>query len=290
MELRPEEISRIIRSQIKHYEAKINQSETGTVTLIGDGIARAAGLDGCMAGELLEFPGGVYGMAQNLEESSVSIVMLGSEEGIREGLREYLELEGYTVGAAASAEQALKMDPSSYDLLLLDIMMDGMGGLEMLRRLRADTSTARLAVILLTALDAEADMVAGLRLGADDYIAKPFSMRNVLARIEAVLRRSSPTPAEPEPAGVACDRATLTVRVDGREVRMPRKEFEILALLLDHPGRIFSREELMARIWPENVVVVERSVDVHIARIRAKIAPYGKHIISRSGYGYGWQD
>ena len=218
------------------------------------------------------------------------ILVIDDEEGIREGLREYLELEGYTVGAAASAEQALKMDPSSYDLLLLDIMMDGMGGLEMLRRLRADTSTARLAVILLTALDAEADMVAGLRLGADDYIAKPFSMRNVLARIEAVLRRSSPTPAEPEPAGVACDRATLTVHVDGREVRMPRKEFEILALLLDHPGRIFSREELMARIWPENVVVVERSVDVHIARIRAKIAPYGKHIISRSGYGYGWQD
>lgn len=218
------------------------------------------------------------------------ILVIDDEEGIREGLREYLELEGYTVGAAASAEQALKMDPSSYDLLLLDIMMDGMGGLEMLRRLRADTSTARLAVILLTALDAEADMVAGLRLGADDYIAKPFSMRNVLARIEAVLRRSSPTPAEPEPVGVACDRATLTVRVDGREVRMPRKEFEILALLLDHPGRIFSREELMARIWPENVVVVERSVDVHIARIRAKIAPYGKHIISRSGYGYGWQD
>lgn len=218
------------------------------------------------------------------------ILVIDDEEGIREGLREYLELEGYTVGAAASAEQALKMDPSSYDLLLLDIMMDGMGGLEMLRRLRADTSTARLAVILLTALDAEADMVAGLRLGADDYIAKPFSMRNVLARIEAVLRRSSPAPAKPEPAGVACDRATLTVRVDGREVRMPRKEFEILALLLDHPGRIFSREELMARIWPENVVVVERSVDVHIARIRAKIAPYGKHIISRSGYGYGWQD
>lgn len=218
------------------------------------------------------------------------ILVIDDEEGIREGLREYLELEGYTVGAAASAEQALKMDPSSYDLLLLDIMMDGMGGLEMLRRLRADTSTARLAVILLTALDAEADMVAGLRLGADDYIAKPFSMRNVLARIEAVLRRSSPAPAKPEPTGVACDRATLTVRVDGREVRMPRKEFEILALLLDHPGRIFSREELMARIWPENVVVVERSVDVHIARIRAKIAPYGKHIISRSGYGYGWQD
>ena len=218
------------------------------------------------------------------------ILVIDDEEGIREGLREYLELEGYTVGAAASAEQALKMDPSSYDLLLLDIMMDGMGGLEMLRRLRADPSTARLAVILLPALDAEADLVAGLRLGADDYIAKPFSMRNVLARIEAVLRRSSPTPAKPEPAGVACDRATLTVRVDGREVRMPRKEFEILALLLDHPGRIFSREELMARIWPENVVVVERSVDVHIARIRAKIAPYGKHIISRSGYGYGWQD
>lgn len=217
------------------------------------------------------------------------ILVIDDEEGIREGLCEYLELEGYSAASAASAEEAMAMGPASFDLLLLDVMMDGIGGLELLRRLRASADTERLPVILLTARDAEADMVDGLRLGADDYISKPFSMKNVLARIEAVLRRSSPTRPAPKAGGIVCDRATLACRVDGREIRMPRKEFEILALLLDHPGRIFSRDELMARIWPENVVVVERSVDVHIARIRSKIAPYGKHIVSRSGYGYGWQ-
>ena len=131
-------------------------------------------------------------------------------------------------------------------------------------------------------------MVAGLRLGADDYIPKPFSMKNVIARIEAVMRRVRPESAVSR--GVECDRVTLSCRVDGNEVRLPRKEFEILATLLDNPGRIFTREELMRRIWPENVVVVDRSVDVHITRIRSKIAPYGKCIVSRSGYGYGWQD
>lgn len=219
------------------------------------------------------------------------ILVIDDEEGIREGLREYLGLEGYDVGVASSAEEALALNPTTFDLLLLDVMMEGMGGLELLRCMRAEASMVAVPVILLTARDSDDDMVSGLRLGADDYIAKPFSMKNVLARIETVLRRSSQLkPHQVVERGVVCDRRTLTCSIDGKVVHMPRKEFEILAMLLDSPGRVFSREELMVRIWPEHVVVVERSVDVHIARIRSKIAPYGKHIIARSGYGYGWQD
>ena len=130
-------------------------------------------------------------------------------------------------------------------------------------------------------------MVAGLRLGADDYIVKPFSIKNVIARIEAVLRRTAGRQRQP---GVVCDRQMLVCTVDGNAVKLPKKEFEILALFLENPGRIFTREEVMQRVWPENVVVFDRSVDVHITRLRNKIVPYGKNIISRSGYGYGWQD
>lgn len=217
----------------------------------------------------------------------VRILVVDDEAGIREGLREYLCLEGYDVEGASSAEEAMAMGIENYGLLLLDVMMDGMDGFELARKLKQSPATASIPIIFLTAKDTDDDMVAGLRLGADDYISKPFSMKNVIARIEAVMRRVKP---DAPSRGVECDRVALSCRVDGKEVKLPRKEFEILALLLDNPGRIFSREELMRQIWPENVVVVDRSVDVHVTRIRSKIAPYGKNLVSRSGYGYGWQD
>lgn len=224
-----------------------------------------------------------------MNKSRHKILVVDDEAAIRDGLAEYLSLEGYETATAASAEEALDMDPSRFDLLILDIMMGGMSGTELASLLKASDATSSVPIIFLTARDTEDDMVGGLRLGADDYISKPFAMRNVVARVEAVLRRTSPeAPSVVRP--VVCDRDTMLCRVDGREVRMPRKEFEILAFLLENPGRIFTREELMRRIWPENVIVVDRSVDVHITRVRAKIAPYGKNIVSRSGYGYGWQD
>ena len=223
-----------------------------------------------------------------MDKTNLKILVVDDEDGIREGLCEYLSLEGYDVEGASSAEDALSKGIDRFGLLLLDVMMDGMDGGELARRLRRSADTASIPIIFLTAKDTDDDMVAGLRLGADDYIPKPFSMKNVIARIEAVMRRVRPESAVSR--GVECDRVTLSCRVDGNEVRLPRKEFEILATLLDNPGRIFTREELMRRIWPENVVVVDRSVDVHITRIRSKIAPYGKCIVSRSGYGYGWQD
>lgn len=226
-----------------------------------------------------------------MNKKDLKILIIDDEESIREGLREYLELEGYDADSASSAEDALSMGIDKYGLLLLDVMMEGMDGFELAGKLKQSPSTASIPIIFLTAKDTDDDMVAGLRLGADDYIAKPFSMKNVIARIEAVTRRvfTESTPAS-SIKGVACDRSALSCRVDGVEMKLPRKEFEILALLLDNPGRIFTREELMKRIWPENVVVVDRAVDVHVTRIRSKIAPYGKNLVSRSGYGYGWQE
>lgn len=222
-----------------------------------------------------------------MNKSEVKLLVVDDEETLREGLRTYLEQEGYAVDSAASAEQALEYDMSAYDLILLDIMMDKMSGTELAARLKEHSATAGIPIIFLTARDRDDDMVAGLQLGADDYIVKPFSIKNVLARIEAVLRR---TCNRKKPDGVVCDRLMLACTVDGQAVKLTRKEFEILALFLENPGRIFSRDEVMQRVWPDNVVVFDRTVDVHITRLRSKIAPYGRNIISRSGYGYGWQD
>lgn len=181
----------------------------------------------------------------------------------------------------------MAMDLSDFDLILLDIMMDGMNGIDFAKIIRSRQETADVPIIFLTAKDSEDDMITGLDIGADDYIAKPYSLRNVKARIEAVLRR---TGIKGFCNGVKCDRDTLVCTVDNKEVRLPRKEFEILALMLENKGRIFSREELLDRIWPEKTIVTDRSVDVHVTRLRSKISPYGRNIVSRSGYGYGWQD
>lgn len=223
-----------------------------------------------------------------MDKKNIRILVVDDEETLCEGLRTYLELEGYTVDASLSADDALRRDLTAYDLLLLDIMMDGVSGTEMATIVRNRESTADLPIIFLTARDSLDDMVSGLKLGADDYISKPYEIKNLLARIEAVLRRSSRHRMMTK--GITCDRTSLTCFVDGRTVKMPRKEFEILALLLENRGRVFTREELISRIWPDKVIVVDRAVDVHVARIRSKIAPYNRHIVARTGYGYGWED
>ena len=228
-----------------------------------------------------------YTKVMKINMSEKRLLVVDDEETLREGLRTYLEQEGYLVDTAVSAEHALEHDLAGYDLILLDIMMDKMSGTELAARLKENSATAGIPVIFLTAKDQEDDMVAGLRLGADDYIVKPFSVKNVMARIEAVLRRTS---GRKKQSGIVCDRQMLVCTVDGNIVKLTKKEFEILALFLEHPGRIFTREEVMRRVWPEDVVVFDRTIDVHITRLRNKIAPYGRNVISRSGYGYGWQD
>lgn len=224
------------------------------------------------------------------------ILVVDDEEALCEALRFNLEAEGYEVSVAYSAEEALALDFRTFDLILLDIMMGAVSGTRLARMIKSDPATSNIPIIFCTARDDVEDMVAGLNLGADDYITKPYSLRNVLARVKAVLRRTtgdSTTTSHAshilECCGLRVDTDSKQCTVDGKDVAMPRKEFEILATLMTDPGHIFSREELLAKVWPEQVVVVDRVVDVHITRLRAKIAPYGKHIITRAGYGYGFK-
>lgn len=226
------------------------------------------------------------------------ILVVDDEETLREALRFNLEAEGYEVDAAGSAEEALTLDLTRYDLFLLDIMMGDISGTQLARIIRSTTSTASRPVIFCTAKDTEDDMVAGLDLGADDYITKPYSLRTVSARVRAVLRRAETMATEPERKaddtveylGLKIMPEKKTCTVDGREVNLPRKEFEILLKLLSNRGRIFTRAELLRGIWTDDVVVLDRVVDVNITRIRQKIGPYGKNIVTRSGYGYGFME
>jgi len=222
------------------------------------------------------------------------ILVVDDEETLREALRFNLEAEGYAVDVAASAEEVLAGDVSCYNLLLLDIMMSEISGTQLARILKSRPETACIPIIFCTAKDKEEDMVDGLDMGADDYIMKPFSIRNVLARVRAVLRRydvhgtTGRSAASLVYGGLVADPSGKQCTVDGREVKMARKEFEILCRLMSDIGRIFTREELLRDIWPDEVVVLDRVIDVNINRIRRKIGQYGRHIVTRSGYGYGF--
>lgn len=228
-------------------------------------------------------------------ENKGRILVVDDEETLCEALRFNLDEAGYTTDTALSAEEALTLDLTVYDLILLDIMMGDISGLQLASILKKREATAGIPIIFLTARGDDAEMAGGLDLGADDYITKPYSVVNVLARVRAVLRRvrgSSRSTADEELkcGGLTVVPSRKTCTVDGVEVRLPRKEFEILSLLLRNRGRVFSREELLRDIWPEEVVVVDRVVDVNITRLRQKLGIYGRHIVTRSGYGYGFID
>lgn len=230
-------------------------------------------------------------------QSKAKILVVDDEESLREGLELYLRMDGYEADGAASGAEALAMNPANYDLLLLDVMMEPMNGLELAAKLKENPATANIPIIFLTARDSDDDMVAGLELGADDYIPKPYSVKNVLARIAAVLRRASATQAPRSEGAASLSRLGIDIdfeahvcKVDGKVTKMPRKELEVLTLLLQNPGTIFSREEILSRLWPDETIVLERVVDVNINRLRRKLGQYSSHIITRSGYGYGWQD
>lgn len=223
------------------------------------------------------------------------ILVVDDEETLCEGLRFNLEAEGYSVDVAYSAEEALTLDLSRYDLILLDIMMGEISGKQLARILKTNPSTTGVPIIFCTAKDTEDDMVGGLDMGADDYIVKPYSIRNVLARVRTVLRRTQHSDSSDDDGEISYQGLTVIpskkmCMVNGAEVKMPRKEFEILLKLLSHRGHVFSRDELIRDIWPEEVVVLDRVVDVNITRIRGKIGPYAKNLVTRSGYGYGFMD
>ncbi len=227
--------------------------------------------------------------------TSKRILVVDDEETLCDTLGFNLEAEGYEVDTAYSAEEALALDLSGYDLVLLDIMMGEISGTQLARIMKTNPATASVPIIFCTAKDTEEDMINGLDLGADDYIVKPYSLRTVLARIRTVLRRTSAIKCaeRTDEEKVSYGGLVLSLRnhmctVDGREVKMPKKEFEILLKLMSNIGRVFSRAALIDEIWPDEVVVLDRVVDVNITRIRQKIGEYGKHVVTRSGYGYGF--
>ena len=219
------------------------------------------------------------------------ILVVDDEESLCEILKFNLEIEGYEVTTAQSAEEALELDLSRFDLILLDVMMGAISGFRLARMLKQEPKTAQIPIIFCTARDSEDDTVAGLNLGADDYISKPFSMREVMARVKSVLRRTSAPESEEkrlEFEGLVLDLKRKSCTLEQEEVILTKKEFEILELLLSHPGRIFSREEILRHAWTDEVVVLDRTVDVNITRLRKKITPHGHYIITRLGYGYGF--
>lgn len=220
------------------------------------------------------------------------ILVVDDEESLCEILKFNLEKAGYAVDTVLSAEEALTMNLTDYHLILLDVMMGEISGFQMADILKKKKETAHIPIIFCTAKDTEDDTVYGLQLGADDYISKPFSIREVLARVETVLRRNTRSVSEPPSENIRqyenlrLDTASKRASLGGRDVSLTKTEFEILWLLLQNPGRVYSRDSLLRTVWPDDVLVTDRTVDVHIARMRKKIAPYDKHIVTRLGYGY----
>jgi len=227
------------------------------------------------------------------------VLVVDDEQDLCDILRFDLESEGYEVATCGDAEGALELltgtGAEHFDLILLDVMMDRLSGFELASRLRAGGDNT--PVIFLTARDSHDDQLKGFECGADDYITKPFSFDTVLARVRAVLKRTGSTPAK-DPArerqqgstlrcgGVEIDCGRQSVTAAGLPVELTRREYGILCLMAENPNRFFTREEIMTRVWPEDALVNDRSVDVHIARLRKKLGAEGRRIVNRTGFGY----
>jgi two-component system, OmpR family, alkaline phosphatase synthesis response regulator PhoP len=217
------------------------------------------------------------------------ILIVDDEEDLCEILQYNLEGEGFDVSVAYSAEDALKKDLGSFQLILLDVMMGKMSGFQMARHIRQELHLS-LPIMFITAKEGENNTLTGFSLGADDYISKPFSIKEVIARVKAVLQRTGAGPVAASKQvhlrNLELDLDKKRLIIEGNQVDLTRKEFEILNLLMDNPGRIFSREEILKRVWAYDVVVNLRTVDVHVTRLRKKLGDHGGMISSKPGYGY----
>lgn len=224
----------------------------------------------------------------------MKILVVDDEQDICEILQYNLETEGFEIMTANSAEEALELPLQEYALILLDVMMGEMSGFQMARKMKENPATAQIPIIFITALDGENHMVKGLNIGADDYIVKPLSMKTVKARVNAVLRRVYPHGMRDEMSetdtvcyeGIVLDLKAKTLSLDHQELPCTKLEFELLSFLLQHPGTVYSREDLLKYCWPMDTCVLDRTVDVNITRLRKKLGPYGKQIKTRVGYGY----
>jgi len=225
-----------------------------------------------------------------MSESEYKILIVDDEEDLCEILQFNLEGEGYVAEVANSAEEALEKDLTSFHLILLDVMMDKMSGFKMAELIRKELMLD-LPIVFITAKDAENDLVTGFTLGGDDYITKPFSVKEVILRVKAVLKRAGTQEANPSKTKLLIKELEMDLKkhslhISGKKIKLTKKEFGILSLLIQHRGTVFARDEILHKVWEDTTIVTDRTVDVHLARIRKKIGKYGKMIKSASGYGY----
>lgn len=219
------------------------------------------------------------------------ILVVEDEEDLNEILKFNLENEGFQVDTAFSAEEALKKDLSVYNLLVLDVMMGKISGFNLAQKVRKEL-LLNVPIIFLTARDKENDLLTGFNLGADDYITKPFSIKELQARVKAILKRAMPTSTMATVSNtvvmgeIVIDCKTKRIINGEKKVDLTRKEYDILILLAKSPGRIFSREEILRRIWESDVVVTDRTVDVNMTRLRRKLDEYGNYLRNKPGFGY----
>ncbi len=215
------------------------------------------------------------------------ILAVDDEEPILEILSFNLEGEGYAVDTCLSAEEAMRKNLNAYDLFVLDVMMGHMSGFRLAEKIRKENGLST-PIIFLTARDTENDRITGFNLGADDYLTKPFSVRELMARVKAILRRTAPSRMTMETAAGSflLDTENNLILSEGKTLDLTRKEYDILSLLIRNEGKIFPRNEILARVWGDDVIVTDRTVDVTIARIRKKLGERGNMIRNKSGYGY----
>lgn len=224
--------------------------------------------------------------------SNPKILIVDDEKDLCEILEFNLSSEGFETSVAHSAEQALKLPLDEYDLLLLDVMMGEMSGYKMADKIRRELQLT-VPIIFMTAKTAENDILTGFNVGGDDYISKPFSIKEMVARIKAILKRGRQNIKQNKVykvEGLEVDANSKTVQIDNEPVNLTRKEFEIITLLLKHRGQYIGRDDILNRVWNDDVIVTERNVDVNIARLRKKIGKYGQYIKGKSGYGYAFKE
>lgn len=231
------------------------------------------------------------------------ILIVDDEESICEILQYNLELEGYSVTVVSSAEQALKQDIKSFSLIILDIMMKNINGFEFAKKLKSNPDTEFTPIIFCSALNSEDSRIKGLNIGGDDYITKPFRIREVLARVRSLIRRSQMVQrfSQIESTGAIDDSSDIEFKgliiyrknkqclIDNVPVKLTKTEFELLQFFISNPNCIYTRKEIITKIWGRNDDVTERAIDTNITRLRKKIGDYGKYLTTRLGYGYGFQ-
>jgi two-component system alkaline phosphatase synthesis response regulator PhoP len=224
-----------------------------------------------------------------MELKGKRILIVDDEEDLCEILQYNLSSEGYQTEIAHSAEEALKRSPGNFDLVLLDVMMGPISGFKFADKLRKELKID-VPVIFLTAKDTENDILTGFSLGADDYISKPFSVNELTARVKAVLKRSYTDKVNSKAIiqynGIDLDTVRKRLIINDERVELTKKEYEILRTLLENQGKVFSREDLLMRIWGQDVIVTERTVDVNITRLRTKLGQFGSSLKNKTGYGY----